>query len=72
MASDRALTPAEQRRAVLLKGTRRQATGLLVAVTLAFAATTAALAATAPDDRWLSWIQATAVGSMAGGLADWF
>ena len=72
MPPDRALTPAEQRRAILLKRTRRQATGLLVAVTLVFAASTAALAATAPDDRWLTWIQATAVGSMAGGLADWF
>lgn len=72
MPADRLLTPAERGRAVLLKRTRRQATGLLVAVTAVFAATTAALAATSPGYRWLLWIQATAVGSMVGGLADWF
>ena len=72
MPAGRQLSAAEQRRAVLLKRTRRQATGLLVAVTAVFAATTAALSATSPGYRWLSWIQATAVGSMAGGLADWF
>ncbi|HEX4864231.1 MAG TPA: DUF445 family protein, partial [Acidimicrobiales bacterium] len=72
MPTDRQLTPAERRRAVLLRRTRGQATGLLIAVTAVFAATTAALAATSPGYRWLSWIQATAVGSMAGGLADWF
>lgn len=72
MTSERVLTAAESRRAVLLKRTRRQATGLLIAVTIVFAASTAALAATGSDYHWLAWIQATAVGSMAGGLADWF
>lgn len=72
MAGDRVLTPAEQRRAVLLKRTRGQATGLLIAVTIVFAAATVALAVTGSSGRWLTWIQATAVGSMAGGLADWF
>jgi uncharacterized membrane-anchored protein YjiN (DUF445 family) len=65
------LTAAETRRAVLLKRTRRQATGLLIAVTVVFGISTALLAATS-HQGWLSWIQATAVGSMAGGLADWF
>jgi uncharacterized membrane-anchored protein YjiN (DUF445 family) len=72
VAFHRSLTAAEHRRAILLRRTRGQATGLLIAVTLVFAGVTAALAATSPGYRWLSWIQATAVGSMAGGLADWF
>jgi uncharacterized membrane-anchored protein YjiN (DUF445 family) len=65
------LTAAESRRAVQLKRTRRQATGLLIAVTVVFGISSAVLATTS-DFRWLSWVQATAVGSMAGGLADWF
>ena len=45
-----------------------QATGLLVAVTVVFALSTAFKGSAG----WLSWVQATAVASMVGGLADWF
>jgi uncharacterized membrane-anchored protein YjiN (DUF445 family) len=48
--------------------TRRRATGLLVAVTVLFALSTAFVA----QAGWLAWVQATAVASMVGGLADWF
>jgi uncharacterized membrane-anchored protein YjiN (DUF445 family) len=65
---DRPLTPAEFRRARLLVLTRRRATGLLVAVAVIFGLSTAF----ARDAHWLSWIQATAVASLVGGLADWF
>lgn len=64
----RPLTPAEQRRAALLVVTRRRATGLLVAVAVVFALATAFV----NRASWLSWVQATAVASMVGGLADWF
>ena len=47
---------------------KRRATGLLVAVTIVFVVSTV-LASRAP---WLLWVQATAVASMVGGLADWF
>jgi uncharacterized membrane-anchored protein YjiN (DUF445 family) len=65
---DRPLTPAEQRRARLLVVTRRRATGLLVVVAAVFALSTAFV----DQARWLSWVQATAVASLVGGLADWF
>ncbi len=64
----RLLSPAEQRRSRQLVVTRRRATGLLVVVTVIFGVSTALL----PDARWLSWVQATAVASLVGGLADWF
>ncbi|MBO0714413.1 MAG: DUF445 domain-containing protein [Acidimicrobiales bacterium] len=64
----RVLTPGEQQRAALLVVTRRRATGLLVAVTLMFALSTAFIHRAA----WLGWPQAVAVASMVGGLADWF
>jgi uncharacterized membrane-anchored protein YjiN (DUF445 family) len=63
-----ARTQSEAVRAHLLERTRRQATGLLVAVTVAFALSTAFKS----DAGWLSWIQATALASMVGALADWF
>jgi uncharacterized membrane-anchored protein YjiN (DUF445 family) len=64
----RLLTPAEQRRARLLVVTKRRATGLLVGATVVFVLSTL-FVHRAP---WLSWVQATAVASMVGGLADWF
>jgi uncharacterized membrane-anchored protein YjiN (DUF445 family) len=64
----RLLTPAEQRRARLLVVTKRRATGLLVGATVVFVLSTV-FVHRAP---WLGWIQATAVASMVGGLADWF
>ena len=62
------MSEAEQGRARLLVVTRRRATGLLVAVTVAFALATAFVGRAS----WLGWVQATAVASMVGGLADWF
>lgn len=64
----RLLSPAEQRRARLLVITKRRATGLLVGATFVFVLSTV-FVHRAP---WLGWIQATAVASMVGGLADWF
>ena len=65
---NRPLTEAEKARASLLTVTRRRATGFLVVVTVAFAL------ATAFESRahWLTWVQATTIASMVGGLADWF
>ena len=60
--------PSEVIRLKDLRRTRRQATALLVAVTVVFALSTAFKA----DAAWLAWVQATAVASMVGGLADWF
>jgi uncharacterized membrane-anchored protein YjiN (DUF445 family) len=65
---DRPLSPAERRRARQLKVTRRRATGLLVAVAVVFGLSTAFVS----QAHWLSWIQATAIASLVGGLADWF
>jgi uncharacterized membrane-anchored protein YjiN (DUF445 family) len=48
--------------------TRRRATGLLVVVAAAFAVSTALQ----PQARWLGWVQAAALASLVGGLADWF
>ncbi|HWE54874.1 MAG TPA: DUF445 domain-containing protein [Acidimicrobiales bacterium] len=62
------LTPAEQRRARQLVTTRRRATGLLVVVAVIFALSTAFLS----HASWLAWVQATAIASLVGGLADWF
>jgi len=63
-----ATTPSEAARASLLRRTRSQATALLVAVTVVFALSTAF----EHGAHWLAWVQATAVASMVGGLADWF
>lgn len=64
----RPLSPAEMRRARQLEITRRRATGLLVAVAVIFGLSTAFQS----DAHWLGWVQATAVASLVGGLADWF
>lgn len=65
---ERPLSAAEQRRARQLVVTRRRATGLLVAVAVIFGLSTAF----ASRGSWLVWVQATAVASLVGGLADWF
>ncbi len=59
---------SERRRATLLAVAKRRATGLLVAVTVVFVVSTLLVGRVG----WLSWVQATAVASMVGGLADWF
>jgi uncharacterized membrane-anchored protein YjiN (DUF445 family) len=66
--SARLLTPAEARRAEQLVIAKRRATGLLIAATVVFALATVYES----DAHWLGWVQATAVASMVGGLADWF
>ncbi len=66
--AERPLSAAERRRAALLVVTRRRATGLLVAVSVVFVASTALQGRA----HWLVWVQVTAVASMVGGLADWF
>jgi uncharacterized membrane-anchored protein YjiN (DUF445 family) len=62
------LTPTEQRRARLLVGAKRRATGLLLVVAVIFVVSTVFIS----QAHWLSWVQATAVASLVGGLADWF
>ena len=62
------LTPAEQRRARQLVVGRRRATGLLVVVAVVFGVATGFES----QAHWLSWVQATAIASLVGGLADWF
>ncbi len=64
----RILTPSEQRRAGLLVIAKRRATGLLVVVAVVFGLSTAFIS----QAHWLGWVQATAVASLVGGLADWF
>jgi uncharacterized membrane-anchored protein YjiN (DUF445 family) len=62
------LSPSEQQRARLLARAQRRATGLLIAVTAIFVVSTVL----AGRGSWLAWVQATAVASMVGALADWF
>src|SRR6516225_7312165 len=64
----RALSPSEQRRARQLVVSKRRATGLLVAVAAVFVVATVLM----HRAHWLGWVQATAVASLVGGLADWF
>jgi uncharacterized membrane-anchored protein YjiN (DUF445 family) len=64
----KAFSAADERRARLLVTTRRRATGLLAVVAAVFVVSTALV----HHGAWLAWVQATAVASMAGGLADWF
>jgi uncharacterized membrane-anchored protein YjiN (DUF445 family) len=58
----------EQGRRHQLVVAKRRATALLAAVTAVFAATTI----WGGDATWVGYVQATAVASMVGGLADWF
>ena len=64
----RPLSSTEQRRAGLLVVAKRRATGLLLVVAAVFVASTVLLSRA----HWLSWVQAAAVASLVGGLADWF
>ncbi len=64
----RPLTSTEQRRARLLVGAKRRATGLLLVVAVIFVLATVFMSRA----HWLGWVQATAVASLVGGLADWF
>src|SRR5262245_15219096 len=64
----RTLSPTEQRRAGQLVVSKRRATGLLLVVAAVFVAATLLMSRA----HWLSWVQATAVASLVGGLADWF
>src|ERR1700730_3372163 len=59
---------SEQARRHQLVVSKRRATGLLAAVTLAFIVVTV-IGGTA---SWVGYLQATAAASMVGGLADWF
>ncbi len=59
---------SEQSRRRQLAVTKRQATGLLGAVTVVFVAT----AVWGGDSSWADYLEATAAASMVGGLADWF
>jgi uncharacterized membrane-anchored protein YjiN (DUF445 family) len=61
-------TPTERRRESLLVMAKRRATGLLLVVAGIFLISTLLLSRA----HWLSWVQATAVASLVGGLADWF
>jgi uncharacterized membrane-anchored protein YjiN (DUF445 family) len=65
---DPTLSPAEQHRAGLLAIGKRRATVLLVIVAAVFVASTLLMSRA----HWLGWVQATAVASLVGGLADWF
>jgi uncharacterized membrane-anchored protein YjiN (DUF445 family) len=64
----RPLSPSESQRSDLLVVAKRRATGLLVVVAAIF------VISTVLESRasWLAWVQATAVASLVGGLADWF
>jgi len=62
------VSPTEQQRAGLLALAKRRATGLLVVVTAVFVVSTILMS----RDHWLGWVQATAIASLVGGLADWF
>jgi len=62
------LSRSEQVRRRQLILTKRRATVLLVLVTVAFLASTA----WGGTSVWAGYVQATAVASMVGGLADWF
>jgi uncharacterized membrane-anchored protein YjiN (DUF445 family) len=62
------MSPTEQRRAGQLVVAKRRATGLLLVAAVVFVAATLLMGRA----HWLSWVQATAVASLVGGLADWF
>ncbi|MCL2395633.1 MAG: DUF445 family protein, partial [Acidimicrobiaceae bacterium] len=63
-----ALSPSEQRRAVLLARGKRRATGLLLVATAVFIVSTVLVGRAS----WLAWVQAGSEASMVGALADWF
>ena len=62
------LTSSEHRRAGQLTVAKRRATGLLVLVAAVFLVS----AILVDRARWLEWVEAAAIASLVGGLADWF
>ena len=62
------LSSSEHRRADLLVVAKRRATGLLVLAAAVF------VVAAVLESRahWLAWVEAAAIASLVGGLADWF
>ena len=64
----RPLSATEAIRHRQLRVTRRRAGGLLGAVTVVFVVATVL----GRHHPWLTWVQATSVAAMVGGLADWF
>jgi uncharacterized membrane-anchored protein YjiN (DUF445 family) len=62
------LTSSEHRRARLLVESKRRATGLLILVGAVFLLS----AILVHRARWLEWVEAAAIASLVGGLADWF
>ena len=62
------LSSSEHRRADLLVVAKRRATGLLVVAAAVF------VVAAVLESRahWLAWVEAAAIASLVGGLADWF
>jgi uncharacterized membrane-anchored protein YjiN (DUF445 family) len=62
------LSSSEHRRADQLVVAKRRATGLLVLAAAVFVVA-AVLQSRA---HWLGWVEATAIASLVGGLADWF
>jgi uncharacterized membrane-anchored protein YjiN (DUF445 family) len=67
-ASALPLSHSEQVRRRQLITTKRRATALLAVVTVAFVISTV----WGGTSVWVGYVQATAVASMVGGLADWF
>ncbi|MDQ1378549.1 MAG: hypothetical protein QOE15_2722, partial [Acidimicrobiaceae bacterium] len=62
------LSRSEQNRRRQLVVTKRRATTLLAAVSVVFLIVTV----WGGTSTWAGYLQATAVASMVGGLADWF
>ncbi len=62
------LTSTEHRRAGLLVVAKRRATGLLVLAAVVFVVS----ALLVHRASWLEWVEAAAIASLVGGLADWF
>src|SRR5205085_4037972 len=61
-------SPGDEARQRQLAQAKARATGLLAAVTAVFLVVTI----WGGDATWTGYVQATALASMAGGLADWF
>ncbi|MGH9224567.1 MAG: DUF445 domain-containing protein [Acidimicrobiales bacterium] len=68
MAARVEFTRSEELRRRQLVVAKRRASGLLAAVTVLFLVITI----WGGDSTWVGYVEATALASMAGGLADWF
>ena len=68
MAAGVELSRSEERRRRQLVVAKRRASGLLAAVSVIFLVVTI----WGGDSDWVGYVEATALASMAGGLADWF